>query len=247
MGKAVKSSVKTVFRVDYRPSLDFYDRLYSVANTFVDDYPDWITDRLKVTLRDYRSRRSLLISQKAFVYSQDVRDSASKEKLGIERALVELPEALGKGNFARVGLRRKYLLPVEMEYQELVALFGKKMLTSNPDFQTGLFPDCRDLSLVFNFQPPGFSSVTIAPVYRQQLSDVSQILDLQIDDHFERDNEKFKTGQFFEDYPLHSVFLDVDYAENDVDAPNLPRTYKAAAEAHSTFVENVQPYLFGVE
>jgi hypothetical protein len=109
-----------------------------------------------------------------------------------------------------------------------------------------LFPSFNDLSLVFTFQPPGFTAVTIAPVFRKQLSEIPQILELQLEDHFAPGNDKIRTGKIFEDYPLHSVFLDVDYAKTNVDAVQLAPTYESACEAHSTFVKNVQTYLFGV-
>ncbi len=246
MGKAVRYSIKTVFRIDYKPSLDFYDRLYGIAQSFSSGYPDWVTDRLKVTLRDLAARRSLLISHKASVYRQDAFDSSSKESESISRLLAELPAALGKDSFLRVGLRRKYLLPAEMEYSELVELFGKKMLSSNSEFHAGLFPRFSDLSLVFNFQPPGFTAITVAPVFRRQLSEVPQILELQLEDHFKAGDDKLRTGQIFEEYPLHSVFLDVDYAETNVAAAQLTPTYEAACDAHDTFVENARNYLFGV-
>ena len=150
MPSAESSSVQTIFRVDYKPTLDFYDKLNSSAQLLADAYENWQTDRLKVVLKDFPSRCSLTIAHANFFFTQDSLNSSEREKTRIEEALKVLPNALGKDVNARVGLRRKYLIAVEMEYKDLHQLVSSKLLNANPELAQSIYPWAQDFHLVLS-------------------------------------------------------------------------------------------------
>lgn len=90
MPSAEASSVKTIFRVDYKPTLDFYDRLNSSSQQFTATYKNWQTDRLKVVLKDFSARCSLTIAHANFSFTQDVPNSSERERSRIEEAIKNL-------------------------------------------------------------------------------------------------------------------------------------------------------------
>lgn len=71
MGKAYQHSTrKAIFRMDYKPSLDFFDKLYKSKKLF-ENFPYWETDRLHVILRDYKKHHSLKIKFDHVLYESD--------------------------------------------------------------------------------------------------------------------------------------------------------------------------------
>src|SRR5437899_12742416 len=113
MPSADSSSVKTIFRVDYKPTLDFYDKLNSSAQLLADTYKNWQTDRLRVVLKDFRNRCSLIIAHANFFFTQDSLNCSEHEKRRIEELIKVWPKALSKDVNERVGLRWKYLIAVD--------------------------------------------------------------------------------------------------------------------------------------
>ena len=244
MPSPLTSAVKTVFRVDYDATLDFYERLYPAAADVRDGYPDWETDRLKVVLKNFEDRCSLTISHAAFFYSQDHLNAVSKEEARINKVIEILPNALGKQKIKRAGLRRQYLLPVEMEYADLVQLMKGKFLTPDPLFHEGICPHFDDLQVVFTFKHSGFKMITIAPTFRDQLS---RVLQLDVTNNFRAEDVWILTGEVFADYPLNSVYVDCDFAETDLECRALASFYQRAREEHAKLIENVQRFTLGID
>ena len=243
MARPTAISVKTVFEVRYKATLDFYQKLHATALEFVDTYPHWLTDVLKIRLVDFDLRCSLTITHNKFVYSQDLLHSDQKERDRIEEAIQTLPRALGKDIFTRVGLRRKYLIPVEMDYEDLVDLVSKKLLTGSPDFYEGICPNLKDISVVADLEAPGIQHITIGPITREQLA---RYLGLDLEAHFRQDDPALVTGQIFEEYPSPSLYVDCDYGDTEIKAENLKKLYNDAYQDHTVLLGNVVKHILGV-
>ena len=65
---------KTIFQARYKPTLRFYDLLNSAAQQLENEYPYWLTTRLKVVFKDYEKHCSLNIGHNALAYEQDSAD-----------------------------------------------------------------------------------------------------------------------------------------------------------------------------
>lgn len=243
MAKPTAISVKTVFEVRYQATLDFYQKLYATALEFADTYPHWQTDNIKIQLRDFDSRCSLTITHNRFVYSQDLQYSDQKEGDRIKKAIGTLPKALGKDVFTRVGLRRKYLIPVDMKYEDLVDLTTKKLLTGSQAFYEGIGPDIKDISVVLDLEAPGIQHLTVGPIIREQMG---RHLNLEPESHFRQDDPRLISGQIFDEYPSPSLFVDCDYGDTEVKAENLEKLYNDACQDHATLLANIVKYMLGV-
>ena len=243
MLSAESSSVKTIFRVDYKPTLDFYDKLHSGAQLLADTYKDWQTDRLKVVLKDFPSRCSLTIAHASFSFTQDSLNSSEREKSRIEEAIKVLPKALGKEVNARVGLRRKYLIAVEMDYKDLHQLVSSKLLNASPELTQSIYPWAQDFHLVFSAPDAGFRGLTLGPISQEQLR---QFLEPD-ESNFVVGDITLLTGKWFEDYPQTAIYVDCDFAKTDIQSDKLLDFYSEARENHKTLVENVQHYLLGID
>ena len=69
--KNLKTEIeKVIFHIAYKPALSFYEKLYKLDDIFV-NFPHWQTDRLKITLRDYKKKHSLTIKHDAIIYETD--------------------------------------------------------------------------------------------------------------------------------------------------------------------------------
>lgn len=96
--------VKTIFQVRYDPKLSFYDRLFKdeeIASLF----PDWQTDRLKVTFRDYEKKHSLSVAFNNTVYESDL-FYKKNEKEVFKLLSTKMTNFVDDGKFSRFGLRR---------------------------------------------------------------------------------------------------------------------------------------------
>jgi hypothetical protein len=242
MPSAESSSVKTIFRVDYKATLDFYDKVNSSAQLLSDTYKNWQTDRLKVVLKDFPSRCSITISHANFFFTQDALNSAEKERSRIDEVIKTLPKAFGKDVNERVGLRRKYLIAVEMDYKDLHKLVSSKLLNSNPELTQSIYPWARDFHLVLASPEAGFRGLTLGPIIKEQFR---QFLEPD-DSNFEIGDIGLMTGQWFESYPQTAIFVDCDYVRADIKSDKLLDFYTEARESHKTLVENVQHYLLGI-
>ena len=61
---------KSIFQIRYKPVLAFYDKLYSKDKIF-NKFPHWQTDRLKISLRDYDKKHSLVLKHDSLTYETD--------------------------------------------------------------------------------------------------------------------------------------------------------------------------------
>ncbi len=243
MPSADSSSVKTIFRVDYKPTLDFYDKLNSSAELLADTYKNWQTDRLRVVLKDFPNRCSLTIAHANFFFTQDSLNSSENEKSRIDEVIKVLPKALGKDVNARVGLRRKYLIAVEMDYKDLHQLVSSKLLNANPELTESIYPWAQDFHLVFSAPDAGFRGLTLGPISQEQLP---QFLEPD-ESNFEVGDITLLTGKWFEGYPRTAIYVDCDYAKTNIKSDKLLDFYTEARENHKILVENVQHYLLGID
>jgi len=225
---------KTIFRVDYAPSLDFYDLLFSVGAS-IKGYPDWETSGLAVKLRNLEEHCTLYIGYDNFYYDGDLQGKAGEDER-IADALLTLTKALAKEKYRRLGLRRKYLYPVEMNFGELLQLLRQKFLTPEA---TAIFPPMRDVGCVVDFtESAGMGRVNFGPAKEDELVKLLE---------FRKDN--FKEDQWkdrLEDAPAVSLYADLDYFRTDIPANELAAVYDSARSFHQRMMERLVVYIFGI-
>ena len=97
---------KTIMQMRYNAKLNFFDLFIPAAMQF-EEYKNWRTDRISITLRDVEKHCSLLIKHQDFAYEQDSSD-LELENERLSRILKNLPQALKLEHFIRFGYRHLF-------------------------------------------------------------------------------------------------------------------------------------------
>lgn len=235
------SFYKTIFQARYKPHLKFYELLMTAALKF-DEYPHWKTDRLKVTLRDYDIRCSLTISHNSYSFDQDLNENDYQMKY-IEKTLTILPEAIEISAYKRLGFRRKYLIPIEMIYSELVTLnfiktFQYEQLKNLlpvkiDDFSFQL--DCTDDKLKFH--------INFGPITKNQ---IPKFIEFNEENHLSPLTRGKDYRDIIEKYPRVAVFIDIDVYRDEENISTLEGvTFLNEADSRmQKLVQNFRDFLF---
>lgn len=142
-----------------------------------------------------------------------------------------------------MGLRRKYLIAVDMGYEDLRKLAASKLLNTNPELSQSIHQWAKDFHLVFSAPDAGFRGLTLGPISSSQLA---QFLEPD-NTNFAAGDVDLLTGKWFEDYPQTAIYVDCDYVRTEIKSDKLLDFYAEARENHKTLVENVQHYLLGID
>jgi hypothetical protein len=235
---------KTIFRADYAPTLKFYDKLYLLSQGFT-GYPDWWTDRLSVTLQNFKWHCSLHLGHKLYVYAQDTKgreeedDSRIREAIGAVSRELEIPE------YRRLGLRRMYLYKVSMNFDNLVSLVARKLLAQNEEIEAGICPYPDDVAYVVDFTDGSAKiKLRVGPMKKEDLE-----LHMQPDrgNNFPVRERSVPGSEIYSDCPEVSLFIDIDYSREGVKADDVPPFYEEGLAFHEKLGKNVVNYLFGIK
>jgi hypothetical protein len=233
---------KTIFRVDYKPSLRFYERLYSLAGS-LSDYPDWFSDRFTVVLQKFPEHCNLRLGPNALVYVRDMKVDLDRDHARISEAVDLLASVPKEGNYARLGLRRQYLFPASMTFEELVILLGDRFLAQSPEIKKGICPAATDMSYVVVFEEETAKvRLAVGPMRRDELGAHLQPDMINFSD---RDRPTVVTD-LFKTYQDVNVFIDIDYFVQDLHGDSVGDIYRAALALHERLTENVVNYIFGL-
>ena len=233
---------KTIFRADYRPSVRFYDKLYSLAAS-VEGYPDWWTEGLSLTLQNYDRHCSIQLRHNFSAYGQDMKGKAEEDDTRIRQAIGLITSIPRDGEYQRVALRRMYLHPVSMTFADLVSVVGEKFLAQNAQIREGICPTPTDLSYVVDFQEASAKvKLRTGPMRRDELESHLQP-DRQ--NNFSPKERSLSAGELYSDYAEVSLFTDVDYFEEGVKETELVGAYETALSFHEKLAKNVLNYVFG--
>lgn len=197
---------KTIFQARYAAKLGFYDRLMLAAEK-LEEYPHWQTNRLEVLLKDPDHRCSLVIGSQAFAYDQDSSDPAL-EKARIETAVEQLPAALGIDSFVRLGLRRHYLAPVDMDFASLVAVVNVKLLSQDEALRKVMPSRVEDLMYRVDAADDDYSyHITVGPVRR---AEIPRLIGFDLENHLHPGTATAEMSKVLASYPEVATLFDVD-------------------------------------
>ena len=177
---------KTIFQARYKPQLEFYNLLIPAAQLF-NDFPHWQTDRLKITLSDFEKHCSVGIAHDSFSYAQDFHD-IDQEQTYIQRVLDILPTALHIGAFNRLGLRRWYLIPVDIPFESLVSILNVKLFSQDDRLRNIMPKQVDDLSYIIVSSDEPYKSRTVIGPMRK--SEIPSFIVVDQEHHLDRQNRE---------------------------------------------------------
>lgn len=200
---------KTVMQITYKPKLDYFDKIY---NKPISEYfPDWITDRLKITFRDFNKHHSLTISHNNILFESDKYDKKSEEdvfKLIVDN-LVDISE---EENFTRFGLRRFFLIKQDISYEELIEIFNLKVYSNDliDQFKNSI----SNSNIVIDTYIDDYKiHITMGPMKKDE---ISRFIKFNIEQHSDpKSMERVNIlSQEFNSYPDVSLYIDLDFSLN---------------------------------
>ncbi len=233
---------KSLFEVRYAPKLDFFHLMHSAAQKLT-GYPHWEVSQLAVTLRNFEQLCSLSIQHNRFVYDQDA-DQNRNEQTYIQDALEHLPTALEIAAYARLGLRRRYLLPTTMSFAELVAVMDLKLFSQNERLKAIMPSRTEDV----NYRVDGADNdlkfhVQAGPVRKEE---VPRYLDFNRNDHLDPTTREETYHTIIKAYPDVAVFVDIDiYRQQEcIPVGEALAFWEQAQKQVKTMVKDFWVYLF---
>jgi hypothetical protein len=240
------TNYKTVFKVDYKPHLGFYDKIFSIAAT-LPGYPDWFTTGLAVTLQNLDLWSSFTLTHNSFFYIRDLKKEQARgqDEERIKTILATVPARMQRPDYQRLGLRSWYLYPVGMSFDNLVAIVSDKFLAQNKEIKQGICPAPSDVAYTVHFFDNGLKvQLRVGPVKREEL-----------EVHFQPDRNanlpvakrSLPAAELFAEFPEVSLFIDIDVSKNDVKEAGVPNTYGEAQEIHSRLSQNIVKYVLGLK
>ena len=204
-----KNLNKVIMQVRYKPELTFYNLLYGAAKKI--DFPHWVTDRLNVTMRDYDEYCSVTISHNNFAYEQDSGDE-NLEVRNINHIIGILPSELDVVESTRIGYRRRYLIPVNMSFEELNSLMNLKVY-SDPLRNLAGFPEVKDMMYRVDLVDGEFNAnLTVGPVGQ---AEIPQRIGFNENHHIDPNSEN-PLPEIYSAYPEVAIFVDIDVYQEGI-------------------------------
>lgn len=197
---------KTIFQARYKAELKFYELLILAAKQMT-EFPDWETNRLSVTLKNFDRRCNLAISHNSFSYDQDSNDIEIETNY-INKALEILPSALEIESFIRLGFRRRYLIPVEIPFNSLIQMLNIKFLSQEKKLREIMPANVKDLMYRIDSEEEGFKyHFLIGPVSKQE---IPKYVEFNRQHNLNPASREEKYRKIVQEYPDVAIFIDID-------------------------------------
>jgi hypothetical protein len=238
----IKSNIqKSIFQVRYKPSLSFYDRLFSKEAIFK-HFPHWQTDRLKITLRDFDKKHSLTMSYESTTYETDKHLKKNEEEI-VSLLYDNLEEITSFDNINRLGYRVLSLAPVKISFNELVTILNIKLFKKDLFKALNQDPDDSTITITSIFKDIKYR-LTIGPMKN---TEVPNYINFNIENHVDPSSQKkySEISELIENYPETSLYIDVDlFKLQPLTATDIKDFYINASKAYSYLTDELLRYIF---
>lgn len=199
---------KTFFQVNYFPDLSFYDKIFKKSD-LSSHFPDWQTDRLKITLRDYDKKHSVLLAHNRTVYESDRYDEENEESV-IDLIRSDIRNFTNESFLQRVECRRLFLLRQKMSFSDLSDIVTLKFYSES--FKS-LFPSGINDSSVNLTTTIGFNElrVIIGPMRTEE---IPKFIRYNVDNHI-RPEAKVRAKELHDivtGYPEVGLYIETFYS-----------------------------------
>lgn len=235
---------KSMFAIDYKAKIKYFDLLKSAAETISGD-DDWKSDGTSFIIFNSDKRYSITVSLTKIGYDQD-ESNISLEQENIKKILETIPDSLKVEECFRVGLRRRFLIPVEMRFDELVTLLDLKLFSQDGEFKKLMPKNINDLMYRIDASEGELKyHFTVGPLQKKE---IDRYIGFNKEDHLSKENSIDDYYTIAKSYPDTCIFLDVDvYKEKDVlylsDAYSFYQEFDKVIEKYSV---NMRDYLFSI-
>lgn len=197
---------KTIFQVRYKAELKFYSLFINAAQKFT-EYPDWLTDKLSILLKDLQNHCSLAIGHDSFGYEHDF-PTKNIDQQYIQHAINELPQSLEITDFIRFGYRQIYLLSANMDIESLTSILQIKLFSQEQKLRNILPGSIENLIYRVNGEDEPYKyTLTIRPI---QKADILSLAGINLEKHFNPQTFEQDFNKLEKIFPETACLVDID-------------------------------------
>jgi hypothetical protein len=232
---------KSIFQIRYKPVLSFYDKLYSKDKIF-NQFPHWQTDRLKISLRDYDKKHSLVLKHDSLTYETDNYVKKNEEEI-INLIHDSINEISSEDKITRLGHRFLCLAPLKISFNELVTILNLKLFKKDFFKILNQDPDDSTVTITSNYKDLKYRMV-IGPMKNVE---VPGFIIYNIENHVDpNSNKKYsELSNLVENYPETSLYIDIDlFTQETIKSPDILQFYNKTKEAYSYLTKELIGYIF---
>ncbi|WP_456437844.1 hypothetical protein [Psychroserpens sp.] len=198
---------KALFQVRFKPDLSYYDKLFEHKDLFT-AFPHWQTDRMKIMLRDYDKRHSVAIQHDKLTYDTDKYVPKNcDEVIGIIHK--NYKQFAKDENFGRLGHRFFMLVPLSIQFEELIHILNLKLFSK--DFMSAIDGEPHDSTVTLTSKHDDIDyRLQIGPMKAEE---VPKFISYNVENHVDpNSNTKFtEMASLVENHPEVSLYLDLDF------------------------------------
>ncbi|OHB70230.1 MAG: hypothetical protein A2V70_13820 [Planctomycetes bacterium RBG_13_63_9] len=224
MGEDQVELKKLVIQFRYKPTLKVFTRMDDIGLSLEKDYPDWVRNPLALELRNRQKHRRLVIQHTQSGFDCDGPQDPSAELEVARRSLKKVSDGLALSRFARFGMRSKFVVPSEDEFEDLVASVHQRFcapIAGIPAFE-GM--TLADTAFVVNVARKEWTyNINLGPMSSEQWFTLVRYNRDAFQD--EPDGETFE--KFRRTIPERFIFVDVDVSRTDVSTDEVLRVFQA--------------------
>ncbi len=131
---------RKVIEIRLKPRVNFYDKMYSIGDELMTDFPDWLTDRMNLSLFNKEKKFAVYLefNRLAIVTENYDPNDNSFDKI-VNKTISIYMSNLPVTEIVRLGIRVTKLVKLKFKYNEYVSIFQKKFYPSPERFK-GLLP-----------------------------------------------------------------------------------------------------------
>jgi hypothetical protein len=239
------TNYKTVFRADFKPKLSFYPQLFDTASQLT-GYKDWITTGMAITLQDFDTRTSFSLAHNFLAYVRDMypKENLENDAKRIAEIAEKVPARLGIDNFQRLGFRCWFLLPVEMNFTQLVFVVAEKFLVQNKEIKESICHAPTDAAYAVHFNEGDLKvALRAGPMKREEVDNQFQP---DRNSNFAVKERALPSEELFGSIPEASFLIDIDASQMDVKRDGLVKFLAEAQALQVKLSKNIVQYAFGV-
>jgi hypothetical protein len=203
----------TIFQARYKPQLSHLGRVIAAASELEGSFEFWQTDGSNsIDMRSSKTPANMGIDQNSCSY-MGLSDDAEAENTQIKQLLDAVVGQLQLPTFQRLGLRKRYVAPINMSFADLVTLFHAKTYNQSRSL-LNVFPEnIDDLMFRINSSDDEFKChITIGPMQKEQ---VAQMLRPDQERIFTPEESAKRYSALYGAYPEVSIYFDIDLFQND--------------------------------
>lgn len=217
---------KSIAEFRYRPELVHFEQLLGIAKGLT-DFPHWAKRGELILLRDYERHCHVGITPGRFFYAQDSGDLEMDKKI-VDLLVTSVTETLKIKEHRRFGLRRQYLVGVDMQFSELVKLCFIKLYNNDAELMKVLPKRTDDLLYRLDMSEDQVKFHVTLGVLRK--AEIPRFLQVDVEEHFDPNTATQELEERNKGYPEVSLFLDIDvFSETRSGLDNGPATFVSKA------------------